>query len=134
MARRDTGGAVEKEFTSDRCTGVPEHAHAQCCVAHDWLYWQGGTWQQRAEADRLFRECLEGRHHTIGVWLLRFGVRIGGFGLAPTSWRWGYGWAWPHSKPSQPDPSPYTEESQRATYTTIRREAIEADSKARERH
>ena len=82
------------------------------------------------EADRLFRSCLRDRHHSVHVWFLWLGVRLGGLAAVPTAWRWGYGWNWPHSKPPHPDRSAYSVESQRLTYEAIRRQAIEADQQA----
>ena len=121
---------MDKLFTSDYCSAVAERDHAECCVRHDWAYWQGGTRTQRREADRAFRACLK---QTVSKrdrirWL---GVRLFGAGWIPMPWRWGYGWKWPRWKAPDPDRSPISAESQRALYEATLANARASDEKAR---
>lgn len=90
-----------KPFTSDGCSAFPDGTIAQqqlwlaCCVAHDLAYWQGGTYQQRVQADQNLRQCVEQvGEPTIAVLMLA-GVRVGGTPYLPTPFRWGYGWPYP---------------------------------------
>lgn len=86
-------------FTSDGCSsffdGIPfvnEHKWQLCCVKHDISYWQGGTSEQRQEADEQLQQCvLESGEEAISH-LMYLGVRAGGYAGLPTTWRWGYGW------------------------------------------
>ena len=64
-----------------------------CCVRHDFQYWQGGTSEQKAQADQEFRTCISNAsNQKIGdlYWL---GVRAGGGPEFKTPFRWGYGWS-----------------------------------------
>jgi len=44
-----------KPFTTDGCSAFPDGTFKQnelwlsCCVAHDYAYWQGGTYSQRVK-------------------------------------------------------------------------------------
>ena len=88
-------------FKSDGCSMFPEGSAEQktlwleCCIAHDYAYWKGGTFQERLEADRNLKVCVE-NVADLEVGLIMFtGVRIGGTPLLPTPFRWGYGWRYP---------------------------------------
>lgn len=88
-------------FTSDGCSAFPDGTFTNqalwlaCCQAHDYAYWQGGTYQQRLEADEALRECVaQVGQEEIGLVMLA-GVRIGGTPILPTQFRWGYGWPYP---------------------------------------
>jgi len=124
------GRPIDKPFTSDHCTFVREFDQATCCVEHDWRYWQGGTRKQRAEADRLFRECLKETKHN-HAWLRWFGVRVMGAGFLPTSWRWGYGWKWPRSAPRRSRRPNFDTDNQREVYDAILKNARFADGQAK---
>mgnify|MGYP000542505184 FL=1 len=47
-----------KPFTSDGCSAFPDGTFKQktlwlsCCTAHDYIYWQGGTYEERLDADK----------------------------------------------------------------------------------
>jgi hypothetical protein len=126
------GATVDKPFISDHCSAVPERGLSSCCVEHDWLYWQGGSWRDRKKADRLFRECmLDDKAPKPRAWLRWAGVRVGGVGLLPTSWRWGYGWPWPRCRPRRSDNSKFTVANQQKVYDVILDNAREADKLAR---
>ena len=90
-----------KPFTSDGCSSFPDGTfeHNQlwlsCCTAHDYAYWQGGTYQERLVADKELQQCgaKVGEPHIANLMLA--GVRVGGSPYLPTSFRWGYGWSYP---------------------------------------
>ena len=90
-----------KPFTSDGCSSFPDGTfeHNQlwlsCCTAHDYAYWQGGTYQERRVADKELQQCVAkvGKPHIANLMLA--GVRVGGSPYLPTSFRWGYGWSYP---------------------------------------
>jgi len=82
-------------FTTDSCTLWPNRIGNQewseCCVAHDILYWCGGTKEKRKLADEALRACINDITPGEGD-IMYYGVRIGGTpysGILP--WRWGYG-------------------------------------------
>ena len=108
---------MERPFRSDGCGVVPDYDQQECCVRHDWLYWRGGSFRDRARADREFYECVR---TTKSGWLAPFrwfGVRIGGVGFLPfRKWRWGYGWDWPRTRAAADDKSPYTVENQQQAF------------------
>ncbi len=123
---------MDHDFTSDGCSVVPERDHKECCVRHDWLYWQGGTWRDRRRADREFRTCLRSTRYGWLAWIRWCGVRVGGTPLLRTPWRWGYGWRrWLQWAARDPDESPVTAASQQATFDALVAEAIEHDRIAR---
>ncbi|AMO56504.1 hypothetical protein GZ77_06875 [Endozoicomonas montiporae] len=88
-------------FTSDGCSWFPDGnlrhrtLWLDCCIAHDYAYWKGGTREQRAEADRALKSCVTDLGEPVIGWFMEFGVRMGGTPLLPTSFRWGYGWPYP---------------------------------------
>ncbi|WKE65388.1 hypothetical protein PVT67_17245 [Gallaecimonas kandeliae] len=102
LALGGPAGAGElKPFTSDGCSDFPDGTPAQkqlwlsCCRRHDLAYWQGGTYQQRLDADLALRACVaKVGEPAIGLVMLA-GVRMGGTPLLPTRFRWGYGWPYP---------------------------------------
>ena len=53
------------DFTSDGCSlfidGTFENPELwkECCLKHDIAYWQGGTKEQREQADLDFKNCVE---------------------------------------------------------------------------
>ena len=63
-------------------------------------------------ADRLLRECIQ-KHskYKALAWIRWFGVRVGGIGWIPTTFRWGFGWRWPATSG---EGGPYTVANQRA--------------------
>ena len=89
-------------FTSDGCSSFPDGTleHQQlwlsCCTDHDKAYWQGGSYQQRLDADLTLKECVLSTGEPVIAELMLSGVRIGGSPYWPTNFRWGYGWSYPH--------------------------------------
>lgn len=90
-----------KPFTSDGCSSFPDGTLAEkdlwlkCCVIHDKSYWQGGTKQQRLDADVALKRCVESVGKPRIADLMLAGVRVGGSPHWPTKFRWGYGWEYP---------------------------------------
>lgn len=90
-----------KPFTSDGCSAFPDGTFEQntlwlsCCVSHDLAYWQGGTFQQRKDADIALKECVAKVGEKQIANLMLAGVRVGGSPFFPTTFRWGYGWPYP---------------------------------------
>lgn len=97
-----TQAAELRPFTSDGCSAFPEGTSNQnqlwleCCVAHDYAYWKGGSYQQRRRADYQLKQCVDtvGEGRIANIMLA--GVRVGGSPFWPTQFRWGYGWPYPH--------------------------------------
>jgi len=90
-----------KPFKSDGCSLFPEGSPEQkklwleCCIAHDYAYWKGGTFQQRLEADMNLKVCVENVADLEVGLIMLMGVRVGGTPFLPTPFRWGYGWGYP---------------------------------------
>ncbi|WP_415635988.1 hypothetical protein [Pseudoalteromonas distincta] len=90
-----------KPFTSDGCSSFPDGTiqHKKlwlaCCTAHDYAYWQGGTYKERLKADKVLQHCVANVGETNIANLMLAGVRIGGSPFIPTTFRWGYGWSYP---------------------------------------
>ena len=88
-------------FTSDGCSAFPDGTPVQntlwlsCCEAHDYSYWQGGSYQQRVDADEALRSCVAQTGQPAIAKLMLAGVRVGGTPFLPTTFRWGYGWGYP---------------------------------------
>lgn len=89
-------------FTTDGCSDFPDGTPAhkdlwlRCCIAHDKKYWLGGTYQERADADRELRACVQSVGEPAIAALMLAGVRVGGSPWWPTGFRWGYGWPYTH--------------------------------------
>ncbi|TJY61178.1 hypothetical protein E4T66_10300 [Sinimarinibacterium sp. CAU 1509] len=119
-----------RPFTTDACSLFPDgdaedaSRWSECCVAHDQLYWRGGTATQRRHADVALRDCVlahTGRQHLAD--LMFRGVRIGGSPLLPTPFRWGYGWRYGRGyAPLTPDEQRMADEKH-AEYSLKRSEA-----------
>jgi hypothetical protein len=90
-----------KPFTSDGCSAFPDGTFVQeelwlsCCTAHDYSYWQGGTYEDRLAADQQLQQCVSRVGEPQIAQLMLAGVRVGGSPFFPTSFRWGYGWSYP---------------------------------------
>lgn len=90
-----------KPFTSDGCSIFPDGTldHKElwlsCCTAHDYSYWQGGTYEDRLAADQQLQQCVSEVGEPQIAQLMLAGVRVGGSPYFPTSFRWGYGWHYP---------------------------------------
>ena len=94
--------AAELEpFTSDGCSAFPDgtlfeqELWLNCCIAHDYAYWKGGTYAERVEADLALESCVAQVGEPEVAVLMLAGVRVGGSPFWPTRFRWGYGWPWP---------------------------------------
>jgi hypothetical protein len=87
-------------FTSDGCSEFPNGTLKQkelwlaCCTAHDFTYWQGGTYEERVNADQELKYCVVKVGEPAVAALMLAGVRVGGTPYFPTSFRWGYGWSY----------------------------------------
>jgi hypothetical protein len=87
-----------KPFTTDGCSSFPDGTieqaslWASCCIRHDFAYWQGGTYEERLDADEELESCVAGVGEATIASLMLAGVRVGGTPYLPTSYRWGYGW------------------------------------------
>jgi len=90
-----------KPFASDGCSAFPDGTYMQnrlwlqCCKAHDFAYWQGGTYRQRLDADKELKQCVAKVGEPEIALLMLAGVRVGGTPFLPTSFRWSYGWPYP---------------------------------------
>jgi hypothetical protein len=87
-----------KPFTTDGCSSFPDGTleqaslWANCCIRHDFAYWQGGSYEERLAADEELESCVAGVGEPTIASLMLAGVRVGGTPYLPTSYRWGYGW------------------------------------------
>ena len=87
------------DFTSDGCslfidgTFKDPELWKECCLEHDIAYWQGGTEEDRLQADLTFKACVEKKTGDSTLANLMYeAVRVGGEPYFPTWYRWGYGW------------------------------------------
>lgn len=82
-----------KPFSTDGCSAVPDFDIVKCCIEHDIAYWQGGTYEQRLEADKDLKQCIaDTRDGNILANIFYYGVRVGGGPSSMKHYRWGYGW------------------------------------------
>lgn len=90
-----------RPFTSDGCSSFPDGTLEQkelwldCCTAHDFDYWKGGTYSDRVASDFALQECVAKVGESEVALLMLAGVRVGGSPFFPTPFRWGYGWSYP---------------------------------------
>lgn len=81
-------------FKSDGCSMFPDGNYRQCCVEHDLRYFQGGSWLERRRADNKLFSCVAAQkkfYNKLVAPMMWLGVRVGGVGFLPTSFRWGFG-------------------------------------------
>jgi len=90
---------VLKPFVSDGCSLFPDgtikdkEKWKQCCIEHDIAYWQGGTKQDRINADiKLRDDILKKTGNKELAELVYQAVRTWGGPAFPSWYRWGYGW------------------------------------------
>ncbi|SMF28247.1 hypothetical protein SAMN02745866_01804 [Alteromonadaceae bacterium Bs31] len=89
-----------KPFTTDGCSIFPDGSlednakWMECCIRHDFAYWQGGSLLEREEADDELKSCVANLGEKNISLLMHLGVRMGGSPLYPTWYRWGYGWSY----------------------------------------
>ncbi len=88
-------------FVSDGCSLFPDSSvittkdWCDCCFQHDVAYWQGGTEQQREQADIELKQCvLQKTGDKTLANLMYEGVRLGGSPYFYNWYRWGYGWSY----------------------------------------
>jgi len=88
-----------KPFSSDGCSQFPDGTLSEknlwcgCCITHDIAYWQGGTKQQKKQADEALQACvLKSTNNEMLAKTMYVGVRFGGLPIFPVWYRWGYGW------------------------------------------
>mgnify|MGYP000158441980 CR=1 FL=1 len=88
-----------KAFSSDGCSQFPDGTLSEknlwcgCCITHDIAYWQGGSEQQKKQADEALQACvLKSTNNAILAKTMYVGVRFGGLPIFPVWYRWGYGW------------------------------------------
>lgn len=63
-----------------------------CCVEHDYVYWRGGSSEERLKADESLKACVS-RAESPALGRVYFdAVRIGGSSVFKTNFYWGYGW------------------------------------------
>ncbi len=126
---------MDKPFRSDGCSVVADYDQQECCVRHDWLYWQGGPFSERRKADDAFRKCIQANSKAGWLGPVRwFGVRIGGVSFLPFGrFRWGYGWKWPRFKAPENDDSPYTLETEQQAFEKALEAARAHDQAVREK-
>lgn len=90
----DIAADTHAAFTTDGCTLFFDGTWRDCCVRHDWVYWQGGSAVDRVYADRTLRACITAYTHNRVLGTVMYGaVRMGGVPYVATPWRWGYGWS-----------------------------------------
>jgi hypothetical protein len=94
--------ASRKAISQRRVLLFPDLNYGDCCVDHDRVYWQGGTPDQRREADDALRQCIAAKGRPMLSHVVYWGVRLGGHGWLPTPWRWGFGRHWPDGYYSNP--------------------------------
>ncbi len=87
-----------KPFESDGCSAFPDgtltenNLWLKCCYQHDLAYWQGGSYEQRMQADYALKHCVFEVGEPEVALLMLAGVRVGGSPYWPTPFRWAYGW------------------------------------------
>jgi len=86
-------------YVSDRCSWFPDGNYGNCCVEHDKTYFFGGTKKERRAADNKLYECVKGKGRGFIAKMMWVGVRVGGVGFLPTSFRWGFGEDWIRKNP-----------------------------------
>jgi hypothetical protein len=74
-------------FTTDGCSLFPDGSFisntswCHCCVAHDLVYWRGGTAEARLLADRELKACVQkAADNPVVAQSMYAGVRLGGGG------------------------------------------------------
>lgn len=88
-----------KPFKTDGCSLFPDGSFAksdawcECCIQHDIAYWQGGTLEQKQQADLELKKCvMRLTGNTVLAETMYQGVKYGGHPIFPNWYRWGYGW------------------------------------------
>lgn len=91
----------DKPFVSDGCSGflslgarwlgvaLPWEGD---CIKHDKIYWRGGSWRARLDADKILRRAIAQRGYPRFAAVAYCMVRLFGTPYLPLPWRWGYGY------------------------------------------
>lgn len=87
------------DFQSDGCSQFPDGTFSdqdlwcECCIIHDLAYWQGGTAEQKHQADLALSHCVAKKTgDELLARTMYLGVTLGGSAYYLTWYRWGYGW------------------------------------------
>lgn len=71
-------------FTSYGCSVFPDGIFTErelwlnCCTAHEYTYWQGGSYDDRVDADKALQQCVAKVGQPEIAALMLAGVRVGG--------------------------------------------------------
>jgi hypothetical protein len=88
-----------KPFVTDFCTNYPEGTKEEpdlwkhCCLIHDLYFWAGGSKEDRTNADKELKECIEATGATQIARLVYLAVRAGSY--SPIKYpdkKWSNGW------------------------------------------
>jgi hypothetical protein len=90
-ARGQPAGSPSLPFRFDGCSWWPDGDYRDCCQAHDYAYWCGGSPAERATADERLRACVAQKRGGAYARLMWLGVRAGGHPSVPLYFRWGFG-------------------------------------------
>lgn len=72
-----------RSFTSDGCssflngTSTQQELWLNCCTAHDYAHWQGGSYDERLIVDKALQQCVAKVGQPEIVTLMLAGVRLG---------------------------------------------------------
>ncbi|CAN5471341.1 hypothetical protein BH10ACI3_BH10ACI3_10620 [soil metagenome] len=91
IAQEPAARVVPATYVSDGCSMFPDGDYCECCVAHDKVYYFGGSKAERKAADDKLYECVLTKGHKFIAPMMWLGVRVGGVGFLPTTFRWGFG-------------------------------------------
>lgn len=90
-----------RPFSSDGCSLFPDSSlidkadWCSCCFEHDLIYWRGGTYDERTDADTRLKDCVFAKTGNATLATLMYeGVRVGGSPYFYNWYRWGYGWSY----------------------------------------
>ncbi|MBX9768427.1 MAG: phospholipase [Bdellovibrionales bacterium] len=83
-------------FSTDRCSYAIDGTWTDCCLQHDYGYWQGGSEADRLKVDDAFYSCMEKASDAVIAGGYYHAVRWFG-GAQNASFRWGYGWKYPRA-------------------------------------
>lgn len=87
------------EFETDYCTNYPEGTKERpdlwkhCCLMHDMFFWAGGNKNNRDEADRELRSCIELTGAKKIARVMYAAVRLGSYSpIKYSNKKWNFGW------------------------------------------
>jgi len=91
---------ILRPFKSDGCSSAPNgittsdnrQVWVGCCVAHDSLYWKGGTFQEKMQADQQFESCVAQTGYPKIAAIYSATVKQFAGPNTHQSFRWGFGW------------------------------------------